>query len=51
LYLLKELVQAFIVAAYSIVVVITTELGIQQSELFPHPAMAIPLAPLGYPLD
>jgi hypothetical protein len=47
---LKELVQAVIVAAHSVVVVIPTELGIEQLELFFHPAMAILLTPLGYAL-
>jgi len=47
LHLLKELVQAVIVATYSIVVVIPTKLGIQQLELFPHPAMAVLLTPFG----
>jgi predicted RNase H-like nuclease len=44
---IEELVQAGIVAAHSVVVVITSELGIQQLELFPHPAMAILLTPFG----
>jgi hypothetical protein len=51
LHLLKELVQAVVVAAHSVVVVITTELGIEQLELFSHPAMAILLTPLGYAFD
>jgi hypothetical protein len=51
LHLLKELVQAVVVAAHSVVVGITTELGIEQLELFSHPAMAILLTPLGYAFD
>jgi hypothetical protein len=51
LHLLEELIQAGIVAAHSVVVVVTTELGIQQLELLPHPAMAILLTPFGYAFD
>jgi len=51
LHLLKELVQAVIVAAHAVVVVIATELGIQPLELFSHPAMAILLTPFGYAFD
>src|SRR3989442_14039529 len=37
LQLVKELVQAGVVAVHSVVVVITSELGIQPPELFLHP--------------
>jgi hypothetical protein len=51
LHLLKELVQAGIVAAHSVVVVVPTELGIKQLELFSYAAMAILLTPFGYAFD
>jgi hypothetical protein len=51
LHLLKELVQAGVVASHSVVVVIPTELGIQPLELFSYPAMAILLTPFGYAFD
>jgi len=51
LHLLKELVQAGIVAAHSVVVVIPTKLGIQPVELVLHAAMAILLTPFGYAFD
>ena len=51
LHQMIELLQAFVVAAHSVVVVITTEFGIEQLELFSHPAMAILLTPFGYAFD
>src|SRR5712692_1194302 len=51
LQLVKELIQAGVVAVHSIIVVVTTELGIQPPELFLHPQMAILFAPFGCPLE
>src|SRR5437899_4942042 len=51
LQLMEELVQAGVVAVHSVVVVITSELGIQSPELFLHPQMAILFAPFGCPLE
>src|SRR6266516_3828527 len=46
-----ELVQAGIVAVHAVVVVITTELGIQPPKLFLYPQMAMLLTPFGYAFD
>src|SRR5437588_1744592 len=51
LQLMEELVQAGVVAVHSVVVVITSELGIQPPKLFLHPQMAILFAPFGCPLE
>ena len=47
-HLIEEPVQAGAVAIHSVVVVITTKLGIQQLHLFSDATMAVSLAPLRY---
>jgi hypothetical protein len=47
-HLIEELVQAGAVAFHSVIVVITTKLGIQQLHLFSDATMAVLPAPLSY---
>jgi hypothetical protein len=47
-HLTEELVQAGSVAIHSVIVVITTKLGIQQLHLFSDATMAVLPAPLSY---
>jgi hypothetical protein len=51
LHQMIELFQAFVVAVDSIVVVIPTEFGAQQLELFSQPVMAILFTPFGCAFD
>ena len=47
-HVIEELVQAGVVATHSIVVVITTKLGIKQLDLLSDTTMAVLPAPLSY---
>ena len=47
-HVIEELVQAGGIATHSVVVLITTKLGIQQLHLFSDATMAVLPAPLGY---
>jgi hypothetical protein len=47
-HVIEELVQAGRIATHSVIVLITTKLGIQQLHLFSHTTMAVLPAPLSY---
>ena len=50
-HVIEELVQAGGIATHSIIVLITTKLGIQQLHLFSHASMTVLPAPLSYPFQ
>ena len=47
-HVIEELIQAGVIATHSVIVVITTKLGIQQLHLFSDATMTVLPAPLSY---